>query len=475
MTKPTIRAQFSPARISAPPSKPGKLAMAVSMAMGVAPVMAFDNQVDVWVRPGSDRSYGGIDGLLPFSQNGTSLTFADLKFKLGQSGTYEGNLGLGHRLLTDSKQWSLGFYGAWDHRNSENDNTFDQITVGAEAISDNLDFRFNYYYPLTDRELLKLGNNYNFEDFHIYQSGIWEEAMEGFDIEAGVLLPVSDKWETRAYAAYYSFEGKDIAPENDGWRVRLEVRPTNNIAVSLSHQQDDMFDDQTSLEMRYTFGKDGKSGIRSLKERMTQPWTRDIDIVVSTPQEGFGREFGEAVPDIDVVHINSAYDGSNGSSDGSFERPYLNVADCETAGVDMGKCRFVGGSVDNSLNTTITGDYNVIRLWEGTSHSDSGYTPITLLNGQMLAGEPITARNIVYMHPMGNGAGYFFDPVDTSTAPVINGESNGGTAVRLGSNTSVMGIATGLYYSGGGGISGLNVAGNIDIMHQSSRCCTHPA
>lgn len=468
MTKPSTRAQLQSVRnlrVSAPPSKPSTLAVAVSMAVGAAPVMAFDNQVDVWLRPGSDRSYGGIEGVLPLSQNGTSLTFADLKFKLGQNGTYEGNLGAGHRFLTDSKQWALGFYGAWDHRKSSNDNAFNQLTVGAEALSDSMDFRFNYYYPLTDRALLGLGNNYNFEDFHIYQSGIWEEAMRGFDVEAGVLLPVSDKWETRAYAAYYNFEGKDIAPQMDGWRVRLEVRPTNNIAVSLSHQQDDMFDNQTSLEMRYTFGKDGKSGIRALKDRMTNPWTRDIDIVVSTPQEGLGAEFGTAVPDILAVHINSAYDGSNGASDGSFERPYLSVQDCETAGVDMGKCRFVGGSVTATNDTTNDGDYNVIRLWEGTSHSDSGYTPITLLNGQMLAGEPITARNIVYMHPMGNGAGYFYDPVDTSTAPVINGTTNGGTAVQLGSRTSVMGIATGLYYSGGGGISGYNVAGNIDIMH----------
>lgn len=457
--------------LAAPPSKPGKLALAVSMAVGSMPALAaFNNQVDVFVRPGLDRSYGGIEGVLPFSQTGTSLTFADLKFKLGQSGSYEGNLGLGHRFLTDNKQWALGFYGAWDHRNSANSNAFNQITAGAEALSNNLDFRFNYYYPITDRALLNLGSNFGFQGFSIYQSGIWEEAMQGFDVEAGVLLPVSDKWETRAYAAYYNFEGKDIAPQMDGWRVRLEVRPTNNIAVSLSHQQDDMFKDQTSLELRYTFGKDGKSGIRSLKERMTSPWTRDIDIVVSTPQEGAANsDFGRVVTGLDgsVVHINSAYTG--GSSNGSFERPYVSVAQCEAAVVDQGKCRMVGGSVSGALNTDVTGDYNLIRLWEGNSQGDGGYTPITLLNGQMLAGEPITARNIVFMHNdptvvayrAANGLpNWFVDPVDTSTAPVINGITNGGTSVQLGSNTSVLGIAT-----TNGGIEGKYSAGKIDLMY----------
>lgn len=471
MTKPSSHISINNLRQALPPSKPGKLALAVSMAVGAMPALAaFDNQVDVFVRPGSDRSYGGIEGVLPFSQTGTSLTFADLKFKLGQSGSYEGNLGVGHRFLTDNKQWALGFYGAWDHRSSVNSNAFNQITAGAEAISDNLDFRFNYYFPITDRALLNLGSNFGFQGFSIYQSGIWEEAMRGFDVEAGVLLPVSDKWETRAYAAYYNFEGKDIAPQMDGWRVRLEVRPTNNIAISLSHQQDDMFKDQTSLEMRYTFGKDGKSGIRSLKERMTNPWTRDIDIVVSTPQEGAANsDFGRVVTGLDgsVVHINSAYVG--GSNDGSFERPYVSVAQCEAAGGSNGKCLMVGGSVSGALNTTVTGDYNLIRLWEGNSQGDGGYTPITLLNGQMLAGEPITARNIVFMHNDPTVVAYrathglpnwFVDPVDTSTAPVINGITNGGTSVQLGSDTSVLGIAT-----TNGGIEGKYSAGKIDLMY----------
>lgn len=485
MTKSVSRVQTQSARNprnDAPPSKPGKLALAVSMAMGAAPVaMAFDNQVDVWVRPGTDRSYGGIEGVLPFSQSGTSLTFADLKFKLGQSGSYEGNLGLGHRFLTDSKQWALGFYGAWDHRNSANNNAFNQIAVGAEAISDNLDFRANYYYPLTDRAFLDLGNNFAFQDFSIYQSGIWEEAMRGFDVEAGVLLPISDKWETRAYAAYYNFEGKDIAPETDGWRVRLEVRPTNNIAVSLSHQQDDMFKDQTSLEVRYTFGKDGKSGVRSLKERMTTPWTRDIDIVVSTPQEGAANSsFGRVVQGLDgsVVHIDSAYTGT--IEDGSYEHPYKSVANCEAGVGTLGKCHTVGGSVVDTgvtTNTTVSGDYNTIRLWEGTSQTDGGYTPITLLNGQMLAGAPITARNIVFMHNdptvaayrLAHGLPNVFDSSDPVVndpnhpgidAPIVNGMTNGGAAIQLGSNTSVLGVGT-----INGGIYGENVSGKIDLFY----------
>lgn len=435
MTKPSTIAKRQAARKSsvfAPPSRPKALAAAVSLAV-VAPhaMAAWDNQVEAWVRPGTDRSYGGIEGVLPLSQTGTSLTFADLKFKLGQSGTYEGNLGAGHRFLTGGGDWALGFYGAWDHRRSKNGNSFNQITGGAEARSDKLDFRFNYYWPLTDREQIGLGDEYVFEDFSIYQSGMWEEAMKGFDIEAGVLLPLSSKWETRAYAAYYSFEGKDIAPQTDGWRVRVEVRPTHNFAIGLSHQQDDMFDNQTSLELRYIFGKDSKPGIRSLKERMTDPWTRDIDIVVSTPQEGNGSNFGVAVPGIDVVHIDSDR-GSDVTGDGSFENPYASTDYCLTQ-----KC--VDGVSDPAVDVA---DYNVIRLWEGLSQSDGGYSPINLYNGQMLAGEPVSAAMIVgQFHPGRPGAIDVPWNLDLSNAPVINGAGGPAIALTSGDNR-IMGVST---------------------------------
>lgn len=469
MTKPNTCAQRQSVRkptVFAPPSRPKALAAAVSLAVMAPHAMAgWGNQVEAWVRPGTERSYGGLEGVLPFSQSGNSLTFADLKFKLGQSGTYEGNLGVGHRFLTGSGDWALGFYGAWDHRRSTNGNSFNQITGGAEARSDKLDFRFNYYWPITDRERLGLGSNYNFEDFHIYQSGIWEEAMKGYDIEAGVLLPFTGKWETRAYAAYYSFEGKDIAPQTDGWRVRVEVRPTHNFAIGLSHQQDDMFKDQTSLELRYIFGKDSKSGVRSLRDRMTDPWTRDIDVVVSTPQEGFGSKFGEAVPGIDVIHIDNSR-VVNG--DGSFENPYNTVVSC-----NVDKCP------QGVVNPDDAATYNVIRLWEGNSQTGGmEYTPISLYNGQMLAGEPVSAAMIVgQFHPGMPGAIDVPWNLDLSTAPVINGNS---PAIALVSgNNRIMGVSTingGIhsgsfdYYSNF--VSGY-VSGFVDIRNNSIDASTY--
>ncbi len=472
MTKPRTSAQRQIARKPSaftPPSRPKALAAAVSLAV-VAPhaMAAWDNQVEAWVRPGTDRSYGGIEGVLPLSQTGTSLTFADLKFKLGQSGTYEGNVGAGHRFLTSGGDWALGFYGAWDHRRSKNSNSFNQITAGAEARSDKLDFRFNYYWPITDRERLGLGDNYVFEDFSIYQSGIWEEAMKGFDIEAGVLLPISSKWETRAYAAYYNFEGKDIAPQTDGWRVRVEVRPTHNFAIGLSHQQDDMFDNQTSLELRYIFGKDSKSGIRTLKERMTDPWTRDIDIVISTPQEGDGSRFGEAVPGIDVVHIDSDR-GSDITGDGSFENPYASTEYCLTQ-----KC--VDGVSDPAVDVA---DYNVIRLWEGLSQSDGGYNPINLYNGQMLAGEPVSAAMIVgQFHPGRPGAIDVPWDLDLSNAPVINGDDGPAIALTSGNNR-IMGVSTvnGGIHSGAfdyySSFSSGYVSGFVDIRNNDIDASTY--
>jgi hypothetical protein len=89
------------------------------------------------------------------------------------------------------------------------------------------------------------------------------------------------------------------------------------------------------------------------------------------------------------------------------------------------------------------------------------YTPITLFNGQMLAGEPITARNIVNLHQQGFWTGTF-DPIDYDVMPVISGTAGGGTgtAVYLASDVSVLGVAT-----VSGGMMGTNVGGYIDIRY----------
>src|SRR5436309_2928854 len=103
-----------------------------------------------WVEAGGmvgTRSFGDVDIFLPLWQDQGSLLFGDLRGTFTAQPTEEGNFGLGYRTQI-SPEWILGGYGYFDIQNSENDNLFYQITVGAELKSVDWDFRVNGYIPL---------------------------------------------------------------------------------------------------------------------------------------------------------------------------------------------------------------------------------------------------------------------------------------------------------------------------------------
>jgi hypothetical protein len=400
--------------------QPTAIAAAVSLVFAGAP-QAFAQwrpNVEVFVKPGSERSLAGVDALIPFTQTGTALGFLDVKARTQDNDSYEFNLGLGYRRYTESQKWALGAYLAFDRRRSPHRNTFDQATLGLEARSEDWDFRVNFYEPLTDKQLVGLGTT-QFQGFGLFRNGTFEEAMGGYDVEVGKALPLFNKVETRVYLAGYRFEGEEIAPATDGARVRFEVRPQQNVIVGLSYQHDSLFGSATFVEVRYAFGKEPKQGPRTLSERMTDPWQRDIDVVVSPVIESTNPAFSQQVAGVTVVHVDST---AAVGGDGSFERRYDSVAVCAT---------------DKCSNAS----FNTVRLWQGASTPASPYDSIALQPGQTLWGE---------------GVDIFTNAV-SGRYPVIGSAGLGGPAVTLANNSSVAGVQT------QGQIVGNNVSGNITI------------
>ncbi len=106
--------------------------------------------VEFTVAPGS-RSMGQVNLFAPLMQSNDSLLFTDLRASAWTDDVQEGNFGLGYRQIVPGGFFGtdaiFGVYGFVDARHSAYDNMFYQGTLGAELITEHLEFRANAYLP----------------------------------------------------------------------------------------------------------------------------------------------------------------------------------------------------------------------------------------------------------------------------------------------------------------------------------------
>ena len=67
-------------------------------------------RIDFEGKLGNERSLGEADLLIPLWQNNDSLLFANLRGRMDNDDSYEGNIGVGLRHMLDNG-WNLGGYG----------------------------------------------------------------------------------------------------------------------------------------------------------------------------------------------------------------------------------------------------------------------------------------------------------------------------------------------------------------------------
>ncbi|MCK5480851.1 MAG: inverse autotransporter beta domain-containing protein, partial [Gammaproteobacteria bacterium] len=301
----------------------------------------------------SDRQFGGAQALIPFRQDANSMTFVDLRANIGEHGTNEQNIGIGHRWFNASREWIFGGYGFFDSRESINNNRFNQVSIGAEALSVVWDVRANYYHPIDDEEKIGTAPVFRFQGNRVFSNGIVEEPLEGFDVEVGHLIP-GIPWETRAFVGGYTFDGDFNKDNVDGYRLRLETRPRKNIVLGLAYQDDNTFDGQTFATVKYSFGYDSTAAHRTLDERMVQLPVRDIDVVITpaeiTDDASHTTTITNSAIHIQQDHLNIDPDDLTRGDDnrGSYENPYESIAECNTAGCQA------------DLDEAGVGDYNYI-------------------------------------------------------------------------------------------------------------------
>ena len=240
----------------------------------------------LWSTIGAD---GRLDG---------DYLFIEPYFSVGEGGEMASSLGLGWRHLFSSEPVSaLGrqgragfldeglFIGAslfLDLLDTQHDNQFWQLGVGAEVGTRYLELRGNYYIPLSDEQLAArsvsersftrtrrssglsaagdpyatgntIAQDVAFSSIETRTTTtvrtvteIFEEGMEGWDLEASVLVPWVDQWmDVKVIGGYYSFDNQPFGPQSfgtgnvEGWKAGLEVRPVPAVILSASWYEDE--------------------------------------------------------------------------------------------------------------------------------------------------------------------------------------------------------------------------------------------
>lgn len=185
------------------------------------------------------------DALVPVWKPGRSVVFLDLRGSALETDAQELNAGLVARYLWPDRPLILGANLFYDTRWTENDNTFGQIGAGAELLSKWVDLRANYYLPVTDEKVLteseevSTASNGRMRTTTTTLLRTYEEALQGFDAEAGIWLPLLDKSApTAVFAGYYRF-ASDFESDVSGVKFRVESRIHPNVTLDAEWYEDD--------------------------------------------------------------------------------------------------------------------------------------------------------------------------------------------------------------------------------------------
>ncbi|MEQ9146093.1 MAG: right-handed parallel beta-helix repeat-containing protein [Parvibaculaceae bacterium] len=276
---------------------------------------------------------GEAVGWAPIAQDGDELLFVDVRGKLFEGGSEEGNFALGYRDMR-SDGWNFGVWGGFDVRTSENGNTFQQISGGLEALSADWDVRLNGYYPLDDNKSVGAGfvstssssapsgptlDLIGSQLFFVRGTATTttttvatagaDLAAWGVDGEVGRRAPLEEwlTWvdpindagdrydhEARVFLGAFYFDNSLFPEPIWGPRLRTEWRlndvitdlPGSRLTLEAEAQYDDVRKDQfeVGLRLRIPLGTPDNytRGLSAQAARMTEGLERDTDIVTQS-------------------------------------------------------------------------------------------------------------------------------------------------------------------------------------------------
>lgn len=358
------------------------------------------------------------------------LFFLNPKVVLSDGSTDEENFGAGIRYLCADVLLEEGFIiGAnifYDSKYSINGVRHSQIGTGVEFLSKNFDLRGNYYQPTTEKKVVR--DYYELGETSLNEYLKWEEALPGYDLEAGLPVPIITHFiETWVYGGIYRYSSS-LREDVEGTRWRLEINPAPAFAFILEINDDNVSGEDTFIggyvSLRFDIGNmlhcrnqfEGwqedfrfRRGPRELTERMSEPVVRDIDIWTA--------DKAEVQKVKDMIFVDNSNDG-DGLEDGTLSHPHNTLAEA-----------FTNSSYGNGV-------WIYVKRGDGTG---TGYT-----------GNFTLSDNVVIW-----GQGYRYLGIGGEGYPVIDG-GGAGNVITLANNNTLMGLQV---QNGKGGIYGKNIRG----------------
>jgi hypothetical protein len=418
-----------------------RLSIVVPLVLAVATGVAWAGEppkwgphIDLEGKPGTKRHLGEADMFIPLAQDGTTLLFADLRTRMDDKRSREGNFGLGLRHMMEAG-WNLGGYGFYDRRQSPYGNIFNQATLGVEALSSDWDLRANGYMPLGSD--WRAADRFNTATLSgttvVFRSGE-ERALAGFDAEIGWRVPAFGRdagQQVRLYAGGYRFASDDV-PEVKGPRGRAEIVfdelpflwRGSRLALGVEAQYDGARGTQGFGAIRLRIPLQiseppGSSKPGPMERRMADPIVRDVDIVAQAgaygPQEAATQ-----------LESGTSFTVLNSSSTSGANLP-------GTVAAAAASTTFV-----------MSGTFNTTALT------------------QLQSGQSMMAGSIVVRSPSGRTA-------TLTTSATISGSDAVQNVIQLAGNNTLSGMTiTGT--DTGGGLAGVllnNTAANINVLNNT--------
>ncbi|WP_426228635.1 right-handed parallel beta-helix repeat-containing protein [Pararhizobium sp. DWP3-4] len=244
-------------------------------------------EIDGTWRSGDSSASGGF--FLPILLDSGSALFIDTQGAFIEGGVRRGSIGAGYRTRA-SDEWVVGIYGYYDYLNSAYDHSFNQLSVGVEALGPVFETRANIYLPLgSDHALAGMGRGEIDGGKLMFREGM-ERARRGGDIEAGFRVPLSaasDTVQLKVFAGSY-FYGGDNLDDKLGAKLRAELSfadlpglpggSTVTIGASGTYDNEDHFKGAAMARLRVPLGASSSTGPADPFDPLTQRVERNRTI-----------------------------------------------------------------------------------------------------------------------------------------------------------------------------------------------------
>ncbi len=343
-------------------------------------------RLELNLMPGTDRLLARLDLMAPLVEWENALWFLDARAVLSDQHTLEGNLGLGYRRVVGDGAAVLGFYGFYDQRRTQFHHRFEQLTFGADLLTETWDLRANLYLPEKDERRVRMlsstpastsaaslsGNNILSTITAASRTYSVERSMRGADLELGRVLPFGR--DVRGYLAGFHFDAHKT-PSMTGGRARIESRVNDVFSMGASYQYDDLRGSQSFLELRFAFtpwGRKNSEKPAGIRRRLADRIIRDVDVITS--DEGATSIAGGTTTtspvlgdDGNPLEVWYVKNDASAGGDGSVETPFDTLAEAETA----------------------SGTYDYIFVYEGDGTTTGQAAGIALKDNQKLLGEGV--------------------------------------------------------------------------------------